>query len=174
MVAKLDELGEADPGCVCSRSRAWARGWPRRWWRAWTMSRFKSANQVGSYAGLVPKQMESGEMKRVGRITRRGSTLLRGMLVEVAWMVYRHNPWARAFVLKVSRGMKSRKRIAIVALARKLLMKLWAMLRDGTTWQDPVGSSEKRKRKKNAWTSLRSGRCGAPLRKTPVRIGVVF
>jgi hypothetical protein len=59
------------------------------------------------------------------------------MLIEVAWMVYRHNAWARSFVQKVSRGMKQRKKIAIVALARKLLVMLWAMLRDGTSWRDP-------------------------------------
>jgi hypothetical protein len=79
-------------------------------------------------------------MKRIGRITRRGPSLLRGMLVEVAWMVYRYNAWAKAFVERVSRGIKSRKRIAIVALARKLLVKLWAMLRDGTVWRDPDGA----------------------------------
>jgi hypothetical protein len=33
--------------------------------------------------------------------------------------------------------MKSRKNIAIVALARKLLVTLWAMLRDGTSWREP-------------------------------------
>lgn len=99
--------------------------------------RFKTAAQVSSYAGLVPKQMESGTMKRIGRITRRGPSLLRGMLIEVAWMVYRHNAWAKRFVEKVSRGMKQRKKIAIVALARKLLVMLWAMLRDGTSWRDP-------------------------------------
>jgi transposase len=97
--------------------------------------RFTSAAQVSSYAGLVPKQMESGTMKRIGRITRRGSTLLRGMLVEVAWMVWRHNAWAKSFVARISRGMKLRKKIAIVALARKLLVILWAMLRDHTPWQ---------------------------------------
>jgi transposase len=99
--------------------------------------RFKNVADVSSYAGLVPKQIESGTMKRVGKITRRGPSLLRGMLVEVAWMVYRYNKWAKAFVDRVSRGMKNRKRIAIVALARKLLVKLWAMLRDGTPWRDP-------------------------------------
>jgi transposase len=99
--------------------------------------RFKSARQVSAYVGLVPKQIESGTMKRVGRITRRGPSLLRGMLIEVAWMVYRHNDWARRFVQNVSRGMKQRKKIAIVALARKLLVKLWAMLRDGSEWKDP-------------------------------------
>jgi len=99
--------------------------------------RFKSARQVSAYVGLVPKQFESGTMKRVGRITRRGPSLLRGMLIEVAWMVYRYNAWAKRFVQNVSRGMKQRKKIAIVALARKLLVKLWAMLRDGSNWRDP-------------------------------------
>jgi transposase len=99
--------------------------------------RFKSARQVSAYVGLVPRQFESGTMKRVGRITRRGPSLLRGMLIEVAWMVYRHNAWAKRFVNNVSRGMKQRKKIAIVALARKLLVRLWAMLRDGSNWEDP-------------------------------------
>ena len=98
--------------------------------------RFASAAHVSSYAGLVPKQMESGTMKRIGRITRHGSTLLRGMLVEVAWMVWRHNDWAKSFVARISRGMKLRKKIAIVALARKLLVILWAMLRDNKPWRE--------------------------------------
>lgn len=99
--------------------------------------RFKTAGHVASYAGLVPKQMESGTMKRSGRITRRGPALLRSMLVEVAWMVYIRNDWAKHFVQRVSRGMTGRKNIAIVALARKLLVTLWAMLRDGTRWREP-------------------------------------
>jgi transposase len=142
--AKLDELGAADKKVILLRTVPGVG--PRL---AETVvaclddvSRFKSANQVGSYAGLVPKQMESGTMKRIGRITRAGSSLLRGMLVEVAWMVYRHNAWAKSFVLRVSRGMKTRRRIAIVALARKLLVKLWAMLRDGTAWRDPGSEGE--------------------------------
>ncbi len=99
--------------------------------------RFKSAAHVASYAGLVPKQMETGTMKRSGRITRRGPALLRSMLVEVAWMVYIRNDWAKHYVQRISRGMASRKNIAIVALARKLLVTPWAMLRDNTRWRGP-------------------------------------
>jgi transposase len=99
--------------------------------------RFKTAAQVASYAGLVPRQFDSGTVKRSGRITRRGPSLLRSMLVEVAWMVYLRNDWARAYVQRVSRGMPGRKKIAIVALARKILVICWAMLRDGTSWRDP-------------------------------------
>ena len=53
-------------------------------------------------------------------------------------MAYRHNAWPRSFVQRVSRGMKQRKKIAVVALARKLLVRLWAMLRDNTAWRDPT------------------------------------
>jgi transposase len=102
--------------------------------------RFKSARHVASYAGLVPKQFESGTIKRSCRITRRGPALLRSMLVEVAWMVYIKNDWAKQFVRRISRGVASRKNIAIVALARKLLVTLWAMLRDHTRWRGPASA----------------------------------
>jgi transposase len=102
--------------------------------------RFKNARQVASYAGLVPKQFESGTIKRSCRITRRGPALLRSMLVEVAWMVYMRNSWAKAFVQRISRGVASRKNIAIVALARKLLVTLWAMLRDNARWREPAAA----------------------------------
>jgi transposase len=99
--------------------------------------RFTSADHVAGYAGLVPKQIESGQMSRFGHITRRGPSLLRSMLVESAWVVYRHNDWARTFVQKVSRGSRARRKIAIVALARRLLTILWAMLRDDKPFRAP-------------------------------------
>ena len=99
--------------------------------------RFRGGGDVSGYAGLTPKLIESGTMSRVGRITRRGPSLLRGMLVEVAWVVWRKNAWAQALVARVSRGMRSRKKLAVVALARRLLVKLWAMLRTNTPWRDP-------------------------------------
>ncbi|HEV7299612.1 MAG TPA: IS110 family transposase [Tepidisphaeraceae bacterium] len=68
--------------------------------------RFKSVAEVASYAGLVPKQIESGQMSRNGHITGRGPGLLRSLLVEAAWTVYRCHDWARAWVDKVSRGAK--------------------------------------------------------------------
>jgi len=101
------------------------------------VSRFRNAEQVASYAGLVPKQIESGTMSRRGHITRRGPSLLRSMLVESAWSVYRHNDWARVWVGKISHGSRARRKIGIVALARRLLTILWAMLRDGTSFRAP-------------------------------------
>jgi transposase len=96
--------------------------------------RFANGKQVSAYAGLVPKQFQSGETDRRGRITRRGPALLRKLLVECAWVMLRYNPWARAVYQRLSHA-KARKKQAIVALARKLLVRCWAMLRDGTPWR---------------------------------------
>ena len=100
--------------------------------------RFKSAKQVGAYAGLVPRQMESGTMSRTGRITGRGNKLLRGLLVEVSWLMRRYNPALRAWFDRVCRGSRTRRKIAVVATARKLLVICWAMLRDGSRWREPT------------------------------------
>jgi transposase len=97
--------------------------------------RFDSGKQVSAYGGLVPRQHQSGEQDRRGRITRRGPALLRKLLVECAWVMLRYNGWARAVYARLSRG-KARKKQAIVALARKLLVRCWAMLRDGAPWRD--------------------------------------
>ncbi len=99
--------------------------------------RFKTGEELASYAGLVPKQLQSGEMNRMGHITHRGPGLLRAMLVESAWTIYRHNPWAQAFVNKISHGSKARRKLAIVALAKKVLIILWGMLKSNTPFRQP-------------------------------------
>lgn len=104
-------------------------------------TRFTSAKQVGAYAGLVPKQYQSGVTDRKGRITRRGPAVLRKRLVECAWCMLRYNPWARAQYARLTAGGAARKKPAVVALARKLLVRCWAMLRDEKPWRadpDPV------------------------------------
>jgi transposase len=97
--------------------------------------RFTSGKQVGSYAGLTPRQYQSGGTDRRGRISKHGSSLLRALLVEVSWLALRWNEWARQTYQRVCRGSKTRKKVAIVAVARKLLVICWAMLRDNKPWQ---------------------------------------
>lgn len=100
--------------------------------------RFKSGKQVGAYLGLTPRLYESGSMSRQGKISKQGHRYLRSLLVEVAWLGLRYNPWMREVYERVRRGSKSRKKIAIVAVARRLLIRCWAMLRDGTNWSPPA------------------------------------
>ena len=96
--------------------------------------RFNNAREVSSYIGLVPKQYQSGKTDRYGRITKRGSRLLRTMLVECAWVSLRYNAWAKVVYDRIHGGQKSRRKKAGIALARKLAVVAWAMMRDETDW----------------------------------------
>jgi transposase len=99
--------------------------------------RFKSGKQVGSYIGLTPRRFQSGSIDRQGCISGWGNKLLRTLLVEVSWVGLRYNTWMRTTYERLMRDSKARKKIAIVALARKLLIRLWAMLRDTKPWHQP-------------------------------------
>jgi transposase len=99
--------------------------------------RFKSARQVGAYAGLTPKRYQSGQSDRHGRISRAGCGRLRKVLVQVAWGMLRHNPHGKAVFERLCKGQKTRRKQAAVALARRILVWCWAMLRDGRKW-DPA------------------------------------
>ncbi|MBN8625708.1 MAG: IS110 family transposase [Planctomycetes bacterium] len=98
--------------------------------------RFKNAKQVGAYAGLTPTQFESGTMSRQGGISGRGNKLLRALLVQVAWLGRRYNGKISEIFEGICRGNKTRRKIAVIATARRLLVICWAMLRDGTTWHE--------------------------------------
>ena len=96
------------------------------------VSRFKSSKAVTSYAGLAPSVRQSaGKGKNLG-ITKEGSPLLRWALVEASWRVVAQSAaWERIYerIKKRSGGKK-----AIVAVARRLLGVMYAMLRDGTNY----------------------------------------
>jgi transposase len=99
--------------------------------------RFKRAEEVSAYAGLVPRQYQSGLSDRRGRITRRGPKLLRAALVECAWCSLRYNGWALALWRRLlANGLTKKK--AVVALARKLLIRCWAILKTGQPWRNPL------------------------------------
>jgi len=105
--------------------------------------RFKSSKQVGSYAGLTPRQYQSGDMDHQGKISGAGNKVLRSLLVEVSWLGLRHNKWMNQTYHRILRGSESRKKIAITAVARKLLVRCWAMLRDGQPWCDSEIKADK-------------------------------
>jgi transposase len=138
---KLDEMARADegvklletiPGVGPRTAEAVAAFLP-------APQQFRTGKQVSAYGGLVPRQYQSADTDHRGRITKRGPRTLRKLLVECAWVMLRYNRWARAIYQRLTRGGQTRKKQAIVALARRLLVRCWAMLRDGTVWRaDPV------------------------------------
>jgi transposase len=82
------------------------------------VDRFRSARQVGGYAGLTPRVHQSGDHCYRGSITRQGSPWLRWILVEAAIKAARHDPQLKNFYTRVRK--RSGVKIARVAVARKL------------------------------------------------------
>jgi transposase len=98
------------------------------------VERFDRAHQVESYLGLVPREFSSGERQQRGSVTKAGNGRLRWLLVEAAWSILRSRrssteqlrQWTERIALRRGR------RIAVVALARRLAGILYAMWRDET------------------------------------------
>jgi transposase len=94
-----------------------------------TPERFPCGKQVGSYLGLIPCEDSSAGRQRLGHISKQGNALLRFLLVEAAQAAARYNPdWRRRYVHLM---MRREKRIAKVAMARKLGVRLYWMWRNG-------------------------------------------
>jgi len=100
--------------------------------------RFRSSHHVESYLGLVPSEDSSGGKKRLGAISKKGNSYLRSLLVQGAWAVMRGTDRQQPLRLWADAVAERRgKKIAVIALARRLVGVLWAMWRDGSTY-DPA------------------------------------
>ena len=98
--------------------------------------RFQCGKQVASYLGLVPLEDSSGNRRRLGHITKQGSSMLRFLLVEAAQVTARSLPqWRSKYLhLMMRRGRKTAK----VAMARRLAVRLYWMMRQGWDYQQWV------------------------------------
>jgi transposase len=98
------------------------------------IGRFGTKEALCSYAGLVPRVRESaGKAARSG-ITRQGSSTLRWIMVEAAQVATRSSPAARRYYERLLR--KKHKHVARVALARKLLIAVYALLHEGEVFEE--------------------------------------
>ena len=95
--------------------------------------RFHCGKQVASYVGLVPLEKSSGNRRRLGHITKQGSSMLRFLLVEAAQVTVRSlTEWrSQYFHLMIRRGRKTAK----VAMARRLAIRLYWMWRRGLNYE---------------------------------------
>jgi transposase len=92
------------------------------------------ARRVSAFLGLVPSESSSAERQHKGHITKAGPTVLRALLVQGAWVVWRGRSAEGAALRAWAHALADRRgrRIAVVALARRLARILYAMWRDGT------------------------------------------
>ena len=111
------------------------------------ITRFPNPKKLVSYAGLSPRLRESGNLSIHGRISKKGSRVLRWILVTAAHSVLRcrkGNKKLRKFYTHLRRRGKS-KQVATVALAKKLLTIIYAMLTTGKKYDDGDELLTKRK-----------------------------
>lgn len=96
--------------------------------------RFGHAGQVSAAIGLVPREDSSAERRHRGHITKAGPRELRSLLIQAAWVCWRHggSGTLRAWVDRIA--ARRGRRIAVVALARRLSRILFALWRDETTF----------------------------------------
>jgi len=90
--------------------------------------KFANRRQIAGYAGLTPSPFASGDRSRDQGISKAGNALVRTTMVELAWLWVRYQPdsrLARWFTARAQGAAGRIRRIAIVALARKLLLSLW-------------------------------------------------
>ena len=104
---------------------------------------FHNRRQVGSYIGLAPSPWQSGGIDREQGISKAGNPRARVKAIELAWLWLRHQPDSELtlwFRTRTANAGKRARRIAIVALARKLIVALWRYL---TTGLVPAGATMK-------------------------------
>jgi transposase len=97
----------------------------------------RGAAQVTSYLGLVPREYSSGEQQQRGRVMRSAHPYVQSLLVQAALRVCRSSDPRVSALRSWTQAIERRrgKKIAIVALARRLARLLYAMWRDGTDYQ---------------------------------------
>jgi transposase len=116
--------------------------------------RFQCGKQIASYLGLVPLEKSSGNRRRLGHITKQGSSMLRFLLVEAAQVTVRSLPeWRKKYVhLMMRRGRK----IAKVAMARRLAVALYWMWRKGWNYEQSKSSVRTRASSEQAMVCSRT------------------
>jgi transposase len=106
------------------------------------VQRFKRSKQFGAYFGLTPKLDESGSVRRLGHISKEGPAVVRWLLVESVWRAIQKSPALKAFYERIVGGQKQRKKVAVVATARKLLTIMRAMLQTGELFNEELVSGK--------------------------------
>lgn len=98
------------------------------------MSRFKTAEHICSWAGLSPGNNESAGKKKRTSVTK-GNPYIKSMLCEVAWVIAgKRNTYLSTWYCRLKQNKGSKK--AIIALARKLLVIIYTMLKSGTLYNE--------------------------------------
>lgn len=92
----------------------------------------KDVRQIAGFLGLVSSEHSTGDKENRGPITRIGDSRLRNKLIQCAWVAINQDPELRAFYRRIYQRQprKVAARKAIVAVARKLTTRMYAVLKE--------------------------------------------
>jgi transposase len=144
--ALVQSTAQADPKAIAAalqRLRGIGPELASLLWLEALFRRFDTRRQIAAYAGLAPSPWQSGGIDREQGISKAGNRRLRHALIELAWFWLRHQPGSELstwFRTRVGPRRGRIRRIAIVALARKLLVALWRYATQGIV---PAGAEFK-------------------------------
>ena len=120
------------------------------------LTRFPTKEKLAAYAGLVPRQDQSGNHDIKGHITKHGSSMLRFILVTAAHIIIRYSKRMKAKYLSIVRRLGKNR--AIVATARIPLECIYVMLTRNIEFEDNIDSLTERKRKAMSMRAKNPGR----------------
>ena len=122
-------------------------------------ARFADSKARASYVGMIPREYSSGERQRLGGLSKQGNPLLRFLWGEAGAHAVRRDPELQRFYLRklVQKGLGK----ASVAVARKLGIRLWIMLRDQIEYNEFCRRGQKQQKSSDACAGMPETRYGA-------------
>ncbi len=122
------ETAPAEPAALLMKLKGIGPEFAAVLWLEALFRSFGNRRQVAAYAGLAPVPWQSGGIDRDQGIAKAGNPRLRKTMIQLAWLWIRHQPGSAIshwFAQRVGTARGRVRRIAIVAVARKLLVALW-------------------------------------------------
>ena len=128
------ETAPAEPAALLMKLKGIGPEFAAVLWFEALFRSFGNRRQIAAYAGLAPVPWQSGGIDRDQGIAKAGNPRLRKTMIQVAWLWIRHQPGSAIsqwFARRVGTARGRVRRIAIVAVARKLLVALWRYVTQG-------------------------------------------
>ena len=115
-------------------------------------ARFADSKALASYVGMIPREYSSGERQRLGGLSKQGNPLLRFLWGEAGAHAARKDPELQRFYRRklVQKGLGK----ARVAVARKLGIRLWIMLRDQIEYNEFCRRGQKQQKRSDACAGM--------------------
>ena len=124
-------------------------------------SRFAGSKELASYVGMIPGEHSSGKRQRLGGLTKQGNPLLRFLWSEAAIHAVRRDPDLKQFYRRklIQKGLGK----ARAAVARKLGIRMWIMLRDGIEYSEFCRRGQMQQKSGDACAGMPAARYGAKI-----------